>query len=230
MKVGTVSATCREHPLSPGSASTKPVGSPPRETRRCRSPQYRSRPGSSAKGCPARTATTSASSRGAGRTARGRPRSAGSRRPRPEVRQGRAPGAFRQRLPPFGGSWRTRTARPGALPPSTGRSGGRMTAETPSGAPIVSRRVDRAASNGPAVEMMPRARAHVRGAAGGTHRRHGSLRGAEDQRTAEEPSQAPEAVTDGRGGWAQPVRGAADMSLLPQRLEEAKRFRSVRQS
>ena len=50
---------------------------------------------------------------------------------------------------------------PGAVRRSSPRSGGRKTAEAPSGAPIVKRRVERAGSNGSAVAMTLRARART---------------------------------------------------------------------
>src|SRR6266850_2214829 len=50
---------------------------------------------------------------------------------------------------------------PGAVRRSSARSGGRNTAETPSGAPIVNRRLDVPGLNGSAVEMTLRTRARI---------------------------------------------------------------------
>jgi hypothetical protein len=56
--------------------------------------------------------------------------------------------------PPAGGrSWRRRMSIRGAPRPSSARSGGRITADTPSGAPIVKCRAEVAGSNGSAVAI-----------------------------------------------------------------------------
>ena len=63
--------------------------------------------------------------------------------------------------PGVGSSCRMPMSMPGALLRSSASSGGSNTAETPSGAPIVNRRVDVAGSNGSAVAMTLRARART---------------------------------------------------------------------
>ena len=113
---------------------------------------------------------------------------------------------------------------PGAVPRSPASSCGRKTAETPSGAPIVNRRAEVEGSKGWAVAMtcLARAKTSATGAASsiGASCRYDALGRPEKQRVVEESAQAAQPVADRRRRKVEPLRGAADMPLLQNRLEQ----------
>ena len=82
-------------------------------------------------------------------------------RARLQIGEGGAPRALGGRFPRRGQQLTNADVDAGRRLRSPARSGGRNTAEAPSGAPIVNRRVDVAGSNGSAVEMTLRTRART---------------------------------------------------------------------